>query len=369
MRNPRNLALALWLLAPVLAAAEVRNGKHFDPGREMTQRAEGAPAELDRVTRFIGQWDVDVVMPRTEGEPVQAKGRSEITFMNRGHALMENFHSADFDGHALAALRFLGFNPAAQRWFLGGADSWDEQAWVADGAFEDDTLVFSDVQRARGGVSLTEVRTRIEQPTPNQLRVTVESSSDRGATFAVIEKRIYTRREPSADFLRPASTFGSPAPDRFTEASEFDFLIGEWNSAHAMTFPNGQKAQWNSNGTGVYALNGSAVLEFDWFDVDPSLPDAATTILRLYNRGMRQWETLYVPNRGHSILLFGGVKEGDDIVLHPFAAGASGLMNRWVFHDIEKDSYHWYGESSTDRGKTWTKTWLIDVERKPASTP
>ncbi len=64
------------------------------------------------------------------------------------------------------------------------------------------------------------------------------------------------------------------------------------------------------------------------------------------------------------------MEEGDDIVLHPFEAGASGPMSRWVFNGIEKDAYHWYGETSSDRGKTWTKTWLIDVERKsdePAS--
>lgn len=164
--------------------------------------------------------------------------------------------------------------------------------------------------------------------------------------------------------MKPQGTYGSPTPDRVPEAAAFDFLIGEWDTSHDMTFPNGQRAQWAANGTGVYALNGAAVMEFNWFDVDPNLPDAATTILRLYNRGIRRWENLYVPNRSHTVLYFGGVQERDAIVLHPFEAGASGSMSRWVFHGIEKDAYHWYGEISTDRGETWAKTWLIDAERK-----
>lgn len=360
--------LALGLLLAANASAEYRNGIRFDPGRDMTERAQGAPPELDRVTGFVGQWDVEIVRPSTEGEAGKATGTAEITFMNRGHGLMESFYSEDVDGHELAALRFLGFNPASKRWFLAGADSWGEAAWVADGDFAGQALVLSTARRFGGGVTLTEIRYSIEQPAPGALRARIETSTDGGATFAVVEERVYSRREASADFMKPKSTFGVPAPDRFPEAAAFDFLIGEWTSSHDLTFANGQRAQWQANSTGVYALNGAAVMEFNWFDVDPSLPDAATTILRFYNRAMRRWESLYLPNRGHSVLHFGGVQEGDEIVLHPFEAGASAQMSRWVFHDIEKDSYNWYGATSNDRGKTWNKTWLIDVERKPVET-
>jgi len=141
------VALAFVLLPATSVSAEYRNGARFDPGREMTARAEGAPVELDRVTGFVGQWDVDIVRPQSEGEAIKATGKAEITFMNRGHALMVNFFSESLDGHELAPIHFLGFNPASQRWFLAGADSWDEHAWVADGDFEGEALVFSDVRR------------------------------------------------------------------------------------------------------------------------------------------------------------------------------------------------------------------------------
>ena len=51
-------------------------------------------------------------------------------------------------------------------------------------------------------------------------------------------------------------------------------------------------------------------------------------------------------------------------MLHTFEAGATGTVNRWVFHGVEKDAYHWYAESSTDRGETWNRTWVIDFARK-----
>ena len=74
------------------------------------------------------------------------------------------------------------FNPASQRWFLAGADNWDEHAWVADGDFEGKTLVFSDSRRAGGGITLTERRYTFEQTTPDALRLRIESSTDSGAT-------------------------------------------------------------------------------------------------------------------------------------------------------------------------------------------
>lgn len=370
-RRTSQLGLAILLIGLVSAdqaSGAWRNGKRFDPGTAMTERAPGAPEQLDRVTGFLGQWDVEVKTFSGEAEPKTARGQAEITFINRGHALMESFYSDDYDGHRYASVYFLGYNPASESWFLGGADNWTERAWVADGSFEDKRLVLTDTQRRRGGVGRTEIRYSFEQESPDTLSVTTAESTDRGTTFRKTEHRTYRRRTASPEFMQPESTYGSPTPDRPAEAGAFDFLIGEWNESHQMTFPNGQQAQWASNGTGVFALHGAAVLEYTWFDVDPNLPDAATTILRLYNRGMRRWESLYVPNRGHSILYFGGRQEGDEIVLGNFETHAAAApISRYVFHSIGEDSYAWYSEQTTDRGATWAKNWIIDVERKPSA--
>ena len=34
---------------------------------------------------------------------------------------------------------------------------------------------------------------------------------------------------------------------------------------------------------------------------------------------------------------------------------SDGLMMRWVFDNIKTNSFHWYGEGSTDQGRTWTR--------------
>ncbi len=364
-------AIAFFLFSAVLISSAAsssdtvwRNGKRFDTGTTMTQRATGAPEQLDRVAGFVGRWKVEITS-HSEGEPTISTGLAEIAYVNRGHALMETFHSADLGGHEFSSVFFLGYNPGSTRWFLGGADDWTERAWVADGEFESEGLIFTDTRRRNGGIGRTEIRHAFSQPDKGALVLTIAESSNRGKTWKPVETRQYYRLE-AKDASFPASTgYGSPRPDRPKEAAAFDFLIGEWNSRHQMTFPNGQQAQWPSNDTGVYALNGAAILEYSWFDVDPNLPDAATTILRLYNRAMRRWESLYLSNRGHAILYFGGRQEGNEIVLGNFEthSGRPPIF-RYVFHDIGENSYSWYSERSDDRGASWSKNWIIDCERK-----
>jgi len=367
------IALATaWTLAGPAPGAQLatRDGGRFDTGHEMAARAPGAPPELDQVASFVGQWDVEVSRPQgDEAPPIVTSGRAEITFMNRGHALMGTLQSADLGDSGLASMFFLGYNPAAGRWWLGGADSRSESAWVADGTLDGSRLSLSDTRRLNGGVARTDFRYTFAQPAPDALSYAIETSNDGGATWTPVEQRTYRRRPWSAGFMTPASLYGSPDPARSAAAAGFDFLIGEWTVSNDMTFPNGQQVQWSANGTGVYALNGAAVMEFNWFDIDPNLPDAATTILRIYNRAMRRWECLYVPNRGHSILYFGGRQEGDRIILGNFTTDASApTISRYVFHSIAKDSYAWYAESSQDRGDSWTKTWLIEGRRKEAGS-
>ena len=368
--NPFLATLFAAALAVTPAAAGWRNGTRFDPGVERTGRAAGAPPQLDLVADSIGQYDVEVTTFVTDGEPVVSRGRSEITFINRGHAMMESFHGDDVDGHPLSSLMFLGFHPASGRWFLAGADSWSESAWVADGGFDDASrLVLATTARPNGGIGRTRTRyvfTPTDDAAPD---MRVERSDDGGANWYPVERRVYSRRPPATDFLAPASRYGSPHPDRPAAAAAFDFLIGEWDESHDMTLPGGQRIRWRANGTGVYVLDGAAVLEFSWFDADPSLPDAATTVLRLYNRAMRRWECLYVPNRGHGILYFGGVQEGDRIVLTNFGTHtAAGPLSHYVFHAIGEDSYAWYAERSSDRGASWAKTWTIQARRKPEAS-
>jgi len=132
-----------------------------------------------------------------------------------------------------------------------------------------------------------------------------------------------------------------------------------------MPLPQGRTAQFSANGRAVYTLDGHATMEFSWYDVDPNLPDAATCIVRIYNRAMRRWECMYSTNRFNAILYFGGVEEGDRIVLHPFETDtAAGRISYWTFHDMQANRFGWFADTSLDRGKTFTRTWIIQATRK-----
>lgn len=172
-------------------------------------------------------------------------------------------------------------------------------------------------------------------------------------------------QEEKSDFLNNENSFGQPAIGRPNEAAQFDFLIGEWTAYQQIQLAPEQWAKFPSNSTAVYVLNGQAVMEHNWYNVDSSLPEAATTIVLIYNRAMRRWECMYLTNRFNSILYFGGVTEGDEIILTPFDTDNSLLsISYFTFYDIDEDSYQWHARTSNDRGETFTRTWTINSVRK-----
>lgn len=357
----------LLLISALVAgpAGASRDGRRFDPGATMTSRSPGAPAELDSVSFMLGQWDVAYERYADDSLVTDTDGQAEITYMNRGHGLMERFYCPDaIDGGELSTVTFLVFNKAADTWVMGVANSYTENITVSNGNFEGEYLTLMNVLRRRGGATLTYYRTTISNASPDGFIMETRVSTDGGETWTERTVRSYSRRTPSDDFMAPGSMWGSPAPDLPREAHQFDFLIGQWKLAHDITLPGGQEVQFPATGTAVYVLDGHAVMEFSWYDVDQNLPDAATSIVRIYNRQMRRWECMYSTNRFNSILYFGGVKEGNRIVLHQFGADAADSpINQWVFHDWTSDGYGWYGNTSTDRGETWKKTWIIEGKR------
>lgn len=357
----------LLLLCVLILPAFGQDGHIYDPGLEMTQRSAAAPEALDQAAGLVGQWAVALTTYPTDSTTHTATGKALVHYMNRGHGLTERLQVPDFDGTGfdLHQMGFLIFNPASTQWGYAEASNYTERGIVYNGTWAGGALVLHTVQRRLGGLNLTHYRVTFANLSKDGFTYTLARSTDDGQTWTPQLKKTYTRQAPAPNFWPNPEGFGTPAPDRAAEADGFDFMVGTWQVAHNMTFPNGQTAQWPANGTAVYVLGGAAVMEYNWFDVDPNWPEAATTILRIYNRAERRWENLYFPNRGHSILYFGGRQEGDRIVLTNFETHtADPRLSHYVFHSIEQDRYQWYGENTTDRGRTWTKFWTIDITRK-----
>ena len=112
--------------APPVRDDTVRDGKLFDPGVTFEAPADGAPKALARLQPFIGDWDLELEIRQPGGEVLRSTGSAKITFMNRGHAVMERTRIADFDGkgHPMATLAFLAVD-ANGVWTVGGGQQLD----------------------------------------------------------------------------------------------------------------------------------------------------------------------------------------------------------------------------------------------------
>ena len=354
------------ILLPLTAWSDSRDGTRFDPAATMTARAETAPEELDTVAWMRGHWSVEYTRHVRDDSSYTATGRADITYMNRGHAFLERLHCPAFDGngHDLNTLSFLVYNATLQTWGLGVADSWRENIAIYNGDFQGDALVLRNSIRRNGNLTLTDYRLVVQRKNDDAFEALLTRSTD-GKEYAAFVTIQYTRLDKDDGLFTASNGTGEAAPDLPEQARQFDFLLGEWDLQHDMTFPNGRKAQWPAYGSATFMMDGHCVMEYASYDVDPRLPDAATTIVRLWNRQMRRWESMFSTNRANGILYFGGVLEGDRIVLHQFGADASDVpISEWTFHSWKADSYGWYANTSRDRGDTWAKTWIIEAARR-----
>jgi len=348
-----------------LDAAEPRDGRLFDPGVRQTEPAEGAPKGLAALIGSLGDWTIEMELHQPDGTVVNSNGIAQITFMNRGHAYMERAQIENFDGegNSIVSMAFVVVD-ANGAWSLGEADSWSESISIYSGELGESGLVLRNAVRFGGGPTLVELRRSYDGLSVDEFTMRLELSTDGGKSWAPRVVRRYTRAQPTADFFPTAAGIGHPAAGLPKEAREFDLVLGEFAATHWMNLPTGP-ASWVADATGVHALDGHGILEFNWFNLNPAQPDSATSILRIYNRSMRRWESLYLNNRSPTLLHFGGVREESRIVLHPFAMQTgSNPLSQWIFHDHREDAYRWKGLRSQDRGKTWNLYWGIDFQRK-----
>lgn len=344
-----------------------RNGTRFDPGLTMTEPSPHVSSDHSAMVYLLGQWDVAYTTYPTDTTRHTAQGMARFSYLNRGHGFMEELHVSDFDGdgHEVNTIGFLAINPAQEVWHFGEVNSFTESVAIYDGSLDGERLILQHAVRRGGGALVTLYRMTFTPDGSDAFTQTLETSTDYGTTWTLALTKRYTRRAPSDDFMAAASTYGSPAPGAPEAAREFDFLIGTYAAKQRLTFPNGQIAAFPSTTTAVYALNGHGILEYNWFDIDVNLPDAATSIVRIYNRAMRRWESLYIANRGNALLFFGGVREGERIVLTLFETDTTApRIPRFIFHDIQEDSYKWFSETSTDRGETFQTNWTIEMTRQ-----
>ena len=141
-----------------------------------------------------------------------------------------------------------------------------------------------------------------------------------------------------------------------SEASQFDFWIGEW------------KAEWeNSDGEKITGTNkitkilGSCVIEEN-FNGNPgnNLIGKSFTV---FNKHINKWQQTWVDNYGSYMNFTGEYKDEKMILEREVNSDGNILKQRMVFYNIKKDSFIWDWEKSTDNGKNWELAWKIYYSR------
>ncbi len=89
------------------------------------------------------------------------------------------------------------------------------------------------------------------------------------------------------------------------------------------------------------------------------------TTLRVWDSSIQAWRVTWVnPVTGSREQLVGRWS-GNDVV--QVGTRSDGTPIRWIFTEIEPDSFHWLGESLNSDGKTWTLRGEFHARRRVAA--
>src|SRR5450631_4349072 len=148
-------------------------------------------------------------------------------------------------------------------------------------------------------------------------------------------------------------------------------LLGNWRLKMIDYYPDG-RIQRDHTGTWYFSrtLEGRAIQDVL---VSPEFADRLFsksitgnrygTTFRMMNPKTRQWHAEWFnPVSGIHNQLTARV-EGDRIIQE--TVEINGLIMRWIFENITAESFRWYGESSSDKGKTWILEAEFFAERLP----
>lgn len=157
-----------------------------------------------------------------------------------------------------------------------------------------------------------------------------------------------------------ASAVISPSPsDELGEhAALYAWLIGGW-SVRAVDYL-ADKTTMETRGEWYFSwvLEGRAVQDV-WIAPSrdertkdtPKVRNRYGSTIRMFDPQIKQWVVYWFnPVSGATDKLI-AMKVGLDIVQS--GADSEGNLMRWVFTNIQSESFRWYGERSFDQGSTW----------------
>ena len=151
-----------------------------------------------------------------------------------------------------------------------------------------------------------------------------------------------------------ARSQGNPKPCTVSEASQFDFWVGNWDLYTADTL--------NANNTIYKVMDGCTVQE-NFSDTKNGYFGKSWSV---YSPVSKEWHQTWVDNQGGYIALTGTFEEGKMTLTTAPRKLPNGkeIISRMIFYNIAKDSFDWDWQATNDAGATWKSNWKIHYVRK-----
>ena len=165
----------------------------------------------------------------------------------------------------------------------------------------------------------------------------------------------------------------APDPERSTTRELYAWLVGDWEFEVTTTPEDGTTHRGQGEIHAGWVLEGRAIQDV-WMiprlcDRQPGmtpLPGAGNwygTTLRIYDPGLDGWRILWSDPAINFFSQQIGRAHGPDIV--QTGPDPRGGTMRWVFSEIQPDSFHWTAERTTDE-RTWRRE--VDIRARRVSS-
>jgi len=173
---------------------------------------------------------------------------------------------------------------------------------------------------------------------------------------------------PKGDFISTLIS-DSRSADISPKDDIYARLLGNWRLRMVDYYPD-SRTQREQSGVWYFSrtLEGRAIQDVlvspefaERTDIKSITGNRYGNTFRMMDPKTRQWHIdWFNPVSGiHNHLT--ARMEGDKIIQE--TAETDGLIMRWIFENITADSFHWYGESSSDKGKSWILNTEFFAER------
>jgi hypothetical protein len=146
----------------------------------------------------------------------------------------------------------------------------------------------------------------------------------------------------------------SQKPCNDPKSSEFDFWIGNWSLT------------WNDTSKGTNSVNrvlDGCVVQENFSDPVQQFTGSSWSV---YNPQTALWQQTWVDNQGGYIVLTGKFEKGEMILSTAPVTLKNGKqsVSRMIYYNIQRGSFDWSWENTTDNGNTWKLNWKIHYQRK-----